>query len=157
MFSQKINVNKRVYIPILILRFAMGGLMLQSGLTKLLSGKFSAAGYLQNGIGPFADLFSNLTPNIALLNNIVIWSEIAIGIALVFGLFVRLASYGGSLMMILYYLPYLPPTSGWINQQIIYLIVFIVLIFSGVGYFLGLDTLFIGLENNKKRTRWIFG
>ena len=93
MFSQKINVNKRVYIPILILRIAMGGLMLQSGLTKLLSGKFSAAGYLQNGIGPFADLFSNLTPNIALLNNIVIWSEIAIGIALVFGLFVRLAQY----------------------------------------------------------------
>lgn len=130
--------------------------MFEAGLDKLLSGSFSAAAYIQHGTGPFARLFSGLIPDIAALNFFVISAEIIIGIALIFGILVRLASYGGCLMMLAYYIPYLPPSSGWISEQIICLLVFITLIFSSIGYFLGLDTLFIRFEKQTRPARWLF-
>ena len=60
-------------------------------------------------------------------------------------------------MMLAYYLPYLPPSSGWISEQIIYLLVFVTLIFSSIGYFLGLDKLLIRFEKQKSPARWLFG
>jgi thiosulfate dehydrogenase (quinone) large subunit len=149
--------HKGLRISLFILRIFLGGLMLEAGLDKLISGNFSAVGYLQHGVGPFAKLFSGLIPDVATLNYLVIWAEIAIGIALILGILIRLASYGGSLLMIAYYLPYLPPSSGWINQQIIYLLIFITLIFSGIGYFLGMDRLFWQFEERKSPWRWLFG
>jgi thiosulfate dehydrogenase (quinone) large subunit len=151
------TLHKGLRISLLILRIALGGLMFEAGLDKLLSGTFSSASYIQRGTGPFAEIFGNLVPNMAIVNFLVIGGEIAIGLALIFGILVRLASYFGTLMMLMYFLPYIPPSNTWINQQIIYLIIFITLIFSGIGYFLGLDSLFKRLDERKSWLSWLFG
>ena len=145
------------YIVLLIARVLLGGLMLEAGINKLISGTFSISGYLANGTGPFAQWFATLIPSSPVLNSVVISGEIIIGIALIFGLLLRLASLLGAIMMLLYYLPYLPPSQGWINQQIIYMAVFIVLMFAGIGYFLGVDIITQKYEKRKSIIRFLFG
>lgn len=143
-------------IGMLILRLILGGAMLEAGLEKLING-FSAEEYLEHGTGPLAGWFSGLTGGTEVINGIVIWGEILIGMALILGLLLRLASLGGAVMMVLYYLPYLPPSSGWINNQMVYMFIFIALILSGIGYYFGLDRYFINLEEKKSPLRLLFG
>lgn len=47
---------KSLHIMLVVLRMVLGGLMLEAGLTKLISGDFNMAGYVSNGSGPFAGL-----------------------------------------------------------------------------------------------------
>jgi uncharacterized membrane protein YphA (DoxX/SURF4 family) len=136
-------------ITFFILRLVLGGLMFQAGLTKLLSGTFTAASFLEKATEPFAAFYAGMATNpavLAIVDVIVPWGELLIGTAIILGVVVRFASFCGIIMMILYCTASLPPASSWINQQIIYMAVFLTLIFSGVGYFLGLDLLAIRLE-----------
>jgi thiosulfate dehydrogenase (quinone) large subunit len=147
-------------VTLLILRVALGGLFLEAGLDKLLSGSFSAAGFLSASKGPFAGFYSGLASNSGLLpivNNLVIWGEILIGAALILGILVRFSSFWGIVQMILYYSASLPPSSGWINQDIIYIAVFLALMFSGIGYFVGLDRFLETVEKRKQPLRFIAG
>ena len=154
---QSIHLSKAARIPYLIMRLALGGALLEAGMDKLINGSFSAVGYLQNSTGPFASLFSTLAGNAGVLDYLVVWGEILIGIALVSGAFVRFASFWGAILMLLYYLPHLPPPNGWISQQIIYLLVFITLMFNGIGYFWGLDVFAKKLEEESHPLRILFG
>ncbi len=102
----------------------------------------------------------SLSHNVVLLpivNSLVIWGEILIGAALVLGILIRFASFWGALMMVFYYIVSLPPASGWITQQTIYGLVFISLMFSGIGYFLGLDTLLRRIEERRHPLRLLLG
>jgi thiosulfate dehydrogenase [quinone] large subunit len=143
-------------IGMLILRLILGGAFLEAGLEKLING-FSAEEYLEHGTGPLAGWFAGLTGGTIIINGVVIWGEILIGLALILGLLLRPASIAGAAMMVLYYLPYLPPSSGWINNQMVYMFIFIALMLSGVGYFLGLDRYFISLEEKRSPFRFLFG
>ena len=60
-------------------------------------------------------------------------------------------------MMLLYYLPYLPPSNGWISEQIIYLLVLIAFMFTGIGHYWGLDRLFIRFEKESHPLRLLLG
>ena len=151
------NKGLAFLITLLLLRLVIGGAMFEAGLDKFLSGTFSATGYLSHGTGPFTSLFQNLTTDIAALNQLVMWGEMLVGVALILGVLVRFASFWGAVMMLLYYLPYLPPTNGWISQQIIYLIVFLLFMFSGAGYFQGLDSLVRQFEGKMHWLRYISG
>jgi thiosulfate dehydrogenase [quinone] large subunit len=144
------------YIVFFILRISLGGAFLEAGVTKLFSG-FSLASYLRHGTGPFASWFAGLVPAADVLNNVVIWGETLIGVALILGILLRFASFWGAIMMLLYYLPYLPPSGGWISQQIIYLLVFVSLMFTRIGYFLGLDWLVRRYEERGEAIRMFFG
>lgn len=141
----------------LVLRIVLGGVMLEAGLNKLLSGNFTISGYISHGSGPFASWFTNLASASNALSSLVIWGELLVGVALILGVLLRFGSFWGAIMMVLYYLPYLPPQNGWISQQIIYMLVFITLIFSGSGYFLGIDRLAINMEKKRPRLRLILG
>jgi thiosulfate dehydrogenase [quinone] large subunit len=144
----------------LALRILLGGLFLVSGLTKLFSSTFSAAGFLGKSVGPFADFYVGLSNNTSLLpviNFLVMWGEMLIGVALILGLLVRFASFWGIIQMILYYTVTLPTSTGWISQQIIYITVFLTLMFSGIGYYLGLDRFSLVLEESKHPLRLLFG
>jgi hypothetical protein len=59
--------------------------------------------------------------------------------------------------MILYYTASLPPSTGWISQHIIFIAVFVVFMFSGVGYFMGLDRFICKLETEKNPLRFLVG
>jgi thiosulfate dehydrogenase (quinone) large subunit len=129
-------------------------------LRKLFSGQFSAASMLSHSSGPFAQFFSDMVANpviLSMVNVLVITGEIAIGLMLMLGLLVRLASYLGIIMMLLYYLPLLPPANGWIAQQIVYILVFVVLIVAGSGYFFGLDALAAKFESRRSWLRFLLG
>jgi thiosulfate dehydrogenase [quinone] large subunit len=146
-----------LHITFLILRIVLGGAMLEAGLNKLVSGGFSMAGYVSHGSGPFASWFTNLASVSGVLSPLVMWGELLVGVALIFGVLLRFGSFWGAIMMVLYYLPYLPPENGWISQQIIYMLVFIALIFSGSGYFLGIDRLAMNIEKKWPGLRLILG
>ncbi|MFB6214391.1 MAG: hypothetical protein ABEI54_00835, partial [Candidatus Bipolaricaulia bacterium] len=71
---------------------------------------------------------------------LLIWACVLIGVALVLGIAVRLASYGGILIMLLMYLAVIPPPSAIISQQLIYIIVYLLLIAGEAGKIKGLDS-----------------
>jgi thiosulfate dehydrogenase [quinone] large subunit len=159
--STGINFGTRAFIiAFFILRIALGGLMFEAGLTKLLSGSFSAAGFLENTTGPFAGLYMGIAANttmLAITDVLVPWGELLIGIAIILGVLIRFASFWGIILMILYYMASLPPENGWISQQIIYLFVFLSFVFSATGYFLGLDRLAVRLEERCHPLRIVLG
>jgi thiosulfate dehydrogenase [quinone] large subunit len=152
--------ESRLFIATLLaLRLLLGGLFLMSGLTKLIPGTFSAAGFLGNSIGPFAGFYTNLGNSslIAAINFSVIWGETLIGAALIAGALVRFVSFWGIVQMVLYYTAALPPATGWISQQVIYTVVLLLFMFSGVGYNLGLDRVLIRFEKDKHPLRYLLG
>jgi thiosulfate dehydrogenase [quinone] large subunit len=155
------NSERKAFdVTLLILRIALGGVFLEAGLTKLLSGTFSAAGFLSLSQGPFTSIYIGMANNTSLLpviNNLVMWGETLIGIALILGILVRFASFWGIVQMILYYTVSLPPSTGWISQQIIYIVVFVTFMFSGIGYYIGLDKLVVKLEEKRHPLRLLCG
>jgi thiosulfate dehydrogenase [quinone] large subunit len=155
--EQKTFLPMSLHIMITILRIVLGGAMLEAGLDKLISGDFSISGYVSHGSGPFADLFTHLASVSGALSPLVIWGEILIGLSLILGIFLRFGAFFGAILMIMYYLPYLPQENGWVSQQIIYMLVFVTMIFSNNGYFFGIDRLAMKLENKLPGLRLILG
>ena len=95
-------------ISLLVLRLSLGALFFYSGITKVLDPSWSAAFYLK-GAKTFPAFYQwfldpSILPTINLVNE---WGMILIGVALILGIFVRVASLGGIMLMILYYFPIL--------------------------------------------------
>ena len=143
-------------VVIFILRLGVGGLIFEAGLRKFLEG-FSAAGFLNTSTGPFSDFFNSLAAYTDVFNNLIPWAEVLIGSAIILGILVRFASFWGAVEVFTFYLAVLPPQQGWINNQILYVLASITLMFSGAGYFLGLDFFGIGLEKRQHWLRFLLG
>ncbi|WP_144903138.1 DoxX family protein [Halobellus captivus] len=131
---------------ILALRLMMGLAFFQSGFDKVLSGSFSAAGYLQNAPAangsPAADLFAAMGQMpwfVDFVNVAVPWGEILIGLGLIVGAFSRLAAFWGAFMMLLFYLGNWDISHGYINGDFAYMLVFLSVAAFGAGRILGLD------------------
>jgi len=131
---------------ILALRLMMGIAFLQSGLDKVLSGSFSAAGYLQNAPpangSPVAELFVAMGETgwfVAFVNVAVPWGEVLIGLGLLVGGLTRLAAFWGAFLMLLFYLGNWEITHGYINGDFAYMLVFLSVAAFGAGRILGLD------------------
>ena len=87
--------------------FFVGWHFLYEGLTKLTSPSWSAAGYMKQARGPFAELFRWVAASPNLLDNanlITMWGLTIVGVLLILGLFTRLASLGGIAFILLFYL-----------------------------------------------------
>ena len=100
---------------ITVLRVAVGWHFLYEGIAKLSSPSWSAAGYLKQARGPFADLFKSLAAQPNLLANadlITMWGLSLVGVLLILGLFTRLACLGGIGFIVLFYLAN-PPFVGY--------------------------------------------
>ncbi|QQS43734.1 DoxX family protein [Candidatus Roizmanbacteria bacterium] len=119
-------------------RILFGLLFLDAGIEKLLNG-FSAKKYLEaTTYGPFADIFQSMAGS-PVVDFLVVGGEIAIGIALVSGVFLWFTAYAGSLMMIMYYFSQFPPKTGIINMHIIYILLFFILAACEAGKYAGLQ------------------
>ena len=118
----------------------MGWLFFYAGITKILDPKWSAAFYIKDAkmFRGFYDFL--LTPNVLpVVNFLNEWGLTLIGAALIFGIFVRLASFFGLVLMVLYYLPIFPPAHGLVDEHIIYSLVFMVFMAFGSGEILTLN------------------
>lgn len=137
-------MDKLLKISIFLSRIALGWLFFYAGITKVLNSQWSAAGYLNNAKS-FTGLYHWFASaqNIGWVNFINAWGMTLIGVALILGIFVRWASLGGMLLMVLYYfaLPLLYPNANSfiVDEHIIYILVLAILFFSQAGKIWGLD------------------
>jgi len=151
---------------ILALRLMIGLAFFQSGLDKVLSGSFSASGYLQNAPpangSPVADLFVAMgsTPwFVEFVNVAVPWGEVLIGLGVIVGGFTRLAAFFGAFMMLLFYLGNWDISHGYINGDFAYMLVFLSVAAFGAGRILGVDQYIeaydVGGETLVERYPWL--
>src|SRR3990167_4973587 len=120
-FSQKLALT--------ILRVATGWLMFYAGITKVMDPSWSASSYLSSA-KTFPALFNFLMqPGVLPIVNFVNeWGLTLLGVSLILGIFVRLSSILGAVLMLLYYLPILDfpypnPHSYLVDEHIIYALV----------------------------------
>jgi thiosulfate dehydrogenase [quinone] large subunit len=169
--------NRGAQLAVAIGRIVIGIIFLWAGLDKLIGteGGFSAAGFLAHGTagtlgwpfvatdaqGPFnptMDLWVGLSGNdgaMAVVNFLVVFGEIGIGISLVLGLFTRFAAAMGALMMLLFFFAAWDWAYGIVNQHLTYAVVTFGLAIVGAGNYYGLDAMF-GPQVGPGLRRWFF-
>ncbi|MBS3824993.1 hypothetical protein KGY58_00415 [Candidatus Bipolaricaulota bacterium] len=138
--------SRGLALSLFVARLAMGASMIGLGLRLFVGGGWGA--WNTTGVvlpttyprGPVGEILLNFWGNQFVIQ-LLIWSSVLIGIALVLGAAVRLASYGGMVIMLMFYLSVIPPGSVIISQQIIYLIMFAILAIGEAGKIGGLDSL----------------
>ncbi len=123
----------------------MGWLMFYAGITKVLDSNWSAEGYLQSA-KTFAGFYNwlaqpDLLPSVNFINE---WGLILLGVSLILGVFVRLSSIGGAVLMLLYYFPVLDfpypnPHSYLVDEHIIYALVLAYFAAARAGRIYGLE------------------
>lgn len=129
-----------------LLRFCMGFLFFYAGITKVLDPNWSAAGYIQ-GAKNFVWFYQwLLEPSILPIVNFVnAWGLTLLGISLALGIFVRLSSLLGALLMLMYYFvldfPYPNPHALVVDEHIIYAVALLFLAAVRAGRTWGLEQL----------------
>lgn len=139
---------------LLVVRVLIGWYFLYQGVIKLLNPNWSSYGFLKSAEGWFADGFSTLADNpvvVDVINEMNIWGLIAIGLGLITGALSRVASLSGVVLVSLYYLSH-PPLIGvhqalltenvlWVDKNLIFIAILVVLYLFPTGHIVGLDRL----------------
>lgn len=150
-------------IAILALRLVAGWAFLFAGLQKLLGAEpFSAFGFLSFGTAGTAEgavegaivnptnafwvSLANNGPVLDVINFIVPFGQVAIGVALILGLATRFASVMGTLMMLFFFFAAWEFEHGIVNQHLTYALVTGFIGYIGAGRFYGLDAIVEKLE-----------
>ncbi|OHB23047.1 MAG: hypothetical protein A2939_05685 [Parcubacteria group bacterium RIFCSPLOWO2_01_FULL_48_18] len=132
-------------ISLFLLRVSMGWLMFYAGITKILNPTWSAAGYLK-GAKTFTGFYQwllspDILPTINFVNE---WGLALLGVSLIFGVFVRLSSVLGAVLMLLYYFvildfPHPNAFSYIVDEHVIYALVLIFFAATRAGRVWGLE------------------
>ena len=96
---------------ITIIRAAIGWHFLYEGLSKLFMENWSAQSYLANATGFLSGFYQWLASGeslVKVIDVLNVYGLILIGLALFLGIFIRIASAGGILLLLLYYFAYPP-------------------------------------------------
>lgn len=127
-----------------VLRLSLGWVFLWAGADKLYSeittGKMATYGYLKFATyGPFAEFFQSMAGN-PVIDALLVWGLLLVGIGLMFGVLTRTSAIGGIIIMVLIYLSAWPPAHNpFMDDHIIYALLFGYLAIAGAGRFLGVD------------------
>jgi thiosulfate dehydrogenase [quinone] large subunit len=155
-------VDRRHQLAVAVLRVAVGIIFLTAGLEKILGAEnWTAAGFLQGGtagtlgwpwftgepvegqvFNPTHDFWVGLAANetaMTIIDFLVPYGQLAIGIGLILGLFTRFSAAMGTLMMLLFFVAAWDFQFGIVNQHLTYALVTFVLGYLGTGNFYGLD------------------
>ncbi len=142
---------------VLGLRLVMGYVIFSSGLEKLATegwtnpGGWSAHFFLTNVISednPLQPMWLFFADHTWLIEPMVMWGQLAVGLALLLGVFVRLACFAGALQMLLFWAAAwqgglaagLPVAHGYvIDSSFVYALVLFGLGAWGAGRILGVD------------------
>lgn len=138
-------------------RIALGIVFLWAGYEKIVkewgTGALITQGFLGGVKGPFAFMFTPMSGN-PVVDVLLVYGELAIGISLVAGFFTRVGGISGALMTLLLYLSTLPAQPATVSGSyfdflmnknalfsyyIIYVFVFVAFVFLVPGRFLGVD------------------
>ncbi len=158
---------------IFALRLALGFMFLYGGIEKIeteLGGKMATKGFLTGVAGPFAFMFNGMAGN-PVVEGLLVYGELAIGISLMAGFFTRVGGISGALVSLLLYMSTLPAmTAGFtgsyfdfllsknalISQYVIYILLFVAFIFLVPGRFLGVDGVLQNLTERSPTLSKIF-
>jgi len=157
------QITSRVHmIGVALLRILVGVIFLWAGLEKVAAAKaFDASGFLKFATGgtlgwPFVSgevaegtvfnpthtFWTGLADNpglMSVINFLVVFGEIGIGVALVLGLFTRFAGAMGTLMMLFFFLAAWDFAYGIVNQHLTYALICATITGLGAGKYYGLD------------------
>ena len=146
-----------------VLRVVLGFGFLYAGLEKWLNFagedkpwsafgflKFATGGTIPNMAGltepmthtPTQGLWTSLAANptfLGVVDFLVVFGEIAIGLALILGVATRLAGALGAVMMLLFWIAAWDFQYGIVNQQFVYMILSAFLAYASAGRVIGLD------------------
>ncbi len=135
------------------LRFIIGWHLLYEGVFKLLSSEWSSKSFLSESQWILSGFAEWITSNPGVLNVVDFlntWGLIAIGLGLIVGLFTRLATFFGVLLLLMYYLNN-PPLTGLeyslpsegnyliVSKTLIEAAALLVLLLFPTGRIIGLD------------------
>ena len=101
-------------IFITLLRVAIGWHFIYEGVVKIVIHSWSSANYLANATGPFAGFYhwlASLESILTVIDWLNIIGLILVGVGLFLGVAIRLCSYSGIVLLLLYYFAY-PPWGG---------------------------------------------
>ena len=156
-------VDRKHQLGVAILRVGVGIIFLWAGLEKVIGGggEWSAAGFLGFGTGgslgwpfvtgeiaegtifnPTQSLWAGMADNetaMTVINLLVPWGQIGIGVSLILGLLTRFGAAMGTLMMLFFFLAAWDFEFGVVNQHLTYALVTFFLGYIGSGNFFGLD------------------
>ncbi len=155
-------VDRRHQLAVAALRVAVGIIFLTAGLEKILGAQnWSAAGFLEFGtagtlgwpwftgeategqiFNPTNALWVSFAANetvMTVINVLVPYGQLGIGIGLILGLLTRFSAAMGTLMMLFFFVAAWDFEFGIVNQHLTYALVTFVLGYLGTGNFFGLD------------------
>ncbi len=139
------ELNFGARFSLLLTRVALGGLMFYAGITKVTDSTWSAADYITkaSNFPEFYKIFLNPTI-LPIVNFLNAWGLTILGISLILGIFVRLSSFLGIVLMLLYYFaagtfPHPNPSTYIIDEQIIYALMLFFFIMIRAGRYWGFD------------------
>jgi thiosulfate dehydrogenase [quinone] large subunit len=159
------------------MRVVMGWVLLQGGLTKLITylnadpaDNWTAAGFLANAIpegNPFTGVFAAMAGS-ATVDILVMWGLTLTGIGLIIGAAVRWNAFWGAVMMMMFWAASLtgglaqglPIAHGWvIDDHMVYAALLFGLGAAGAGRILGVDAYLEKMEfvENNRVLRLILG
>lgn len=100
-------MNKNVVYTSVALRILLGWYMFFAGIEKVLDPEWTASAFLSSA-KTFPALYAwfGSATNAWWVDPLNAWGITLVGVALVFGVGIRVASWGGALLMILYYFPH---------------------------------------------------
>ncbi|MDH6534145.1 DoxX family membrane protein [Parabacteroides sp. 52] len=118
---------------LMLLRLFIGWHFMYEGLVKLMNPHWTSLPYLLDSKGPAASFFIELTQHSALMNFINLaneWTLLLVGLGLTLGVFYRLSSVGGMILLLMYTLShpsfigadYMMPFEGsylWIDKNMV--------------------------------------
>ena len=140
-------------IFIAILRVLIGWHFLYEGLVKVFNPDWTARPFLENSRWIFGDFFRwmiSTDSGMWIIDFANEWGLTLIGLALILGIFTRIAAWGGVALLTLYYVAY-PPFGGYsygapsegaymlVNKNLIEIFALIILAMTGAGHYFGLD------------------
>jgi len=137
------------------LRFLIGWHLLYEGIVKVINPQWSSYAFLEGSQGIFAGIADWIISSqgiLSVVDSLNAWGLIAIGLALVLGLFTRPAAFAGAALLGLYYL-FNPPFIGMaptvpmqgnyliVNQTLIEAVTLLLIAVSPGARLFGLDVL----------------
>ena len=150
---------------VVILRVAMGWVLFQGGIVKVLDPSWSASGFLLHAIpegNPFTGFWASIagSPMIDMLNA---WGLTLTGLGLMLGALVRWNAFWGAVMMLFYWAAslhggiaqLLPLEHGWIvDDHLLYAALLFGLGAFGAGRILGIDA-YLEKSEVVKNNSWL--
>ena len=155
LFGQSVQFNYSetwIGYAVLALRLVMAYVFLSAGIQKLFDPSWTAQGFLVGAVSdanPFKPMFTAMADGwLWLIDPLNVFGQVLIGLALLFGVFTRVAAFGGALMMLLYWLTQfqggvlagLPVANGYVvTYHLVYALILFGIGAVGAGRILGID------------------